>query len=212
MLEAIAVASSERSPRRELDVLEEELVQRRTAADLATAAPKPRLKRHEDPEPLAEEVARSNLVKAGPLGVFDEATSAWSSRDVELATDPADATSASLYVYDRDGPPRVVRVADVVALDAPRKSRDFEIATDDATFHLRAPTTKERDAWLAALDPFLPAERADDAADAPPPDASLAVAARKMNHARRGTSLSVAPGGACSTTMEEGSSATTASS
>ncbi|EGB08159.1 hypothetical protein AURANDRAFT_64126 [Aureococcus anophagefferens] len=185
LLEAIAVASSERSPRRELDVLEEELVNRRTAADLATAAPKPRLKRHEDPEPLAEEVARSNLVKAGPLGVFDEATSAWSSRDVELATDPADATSASLYVYDRDGPPRVV--ADVVALDAPRKSRDFEIATDDATFHLRAPTTKERDAWLAALDPFLPAERADDAADAPPPDASLAVAAKKMNHARRGT-------------------------
>ncbi|KAH8071597.1 hypothetical protein JL721_4097 [Aureococcus anophagefferens] len=98
LLEAIAVASSERSPRRELDVLEEELVNRRTAADLATAAPKPKLKRHEDPEPLAEEVARSNLVKAGPLGVFDEATSAWSSRDVELATDPADATSASLYM------------------------------------------------------------------------------------------------------------------
>ena len=187
LLEAIAVASSERSPRRELDVLEEELVQRRTAADLATAAPKPRLKRHEDPEPLAEEVARSNLVKAGPLGVFDEATSAWSSRDVELATDPADATSASLYVYDRDGPPRVVRVSDVVSLEVPRKSRDFEIATDVATFHLRAPTTKERDAWLAALDPFLPAERADDAADAPPPDASLAVAAKKLNHARRGT-------------------------
>ncbi|KAK7249085.1 hypothetical protein SO694_00044299 [Aureococcus anophagefferens] len=228
LLEAIAVASSERSPRRELDVLEEELVNRRTAADLATAAPKPRLKRHEDPEPLAEEVARSNLVKAGPLGVFDEATSAWSSRDVELATDPADATSASLYVYDRDGPPRVVRVADVVSLEVPRKSRDFEIATDDATFHLRAPTTKERDAWLAALDPFLPAERADDAAAAgagkeceipnfkgsslgrfplasadcwtsdhlsersrsaaaPPPDASLAVAAKKLNHARRGT-------------------------
>ncbi|KAH8046639.1 hypothetical protein JL722_13532 [Aureococcus anophagefferens] len=183
LLEAIAVASSERSPRRELDVLEEELVNRRTAADLATAAPKPRLKRHEDPEPLAEEVARSNLVKAGPLGVFDEATSAWSSRDVELATDPADATSASLYVYDRDGPRgRARRGRRLVKYPG---SRATEIATDDAAFHLRAPTTKERDAWLAALDPFLPAERADDAAAAgagkEPPRirrTSLAVAAK----------------------------------
>ena len=67
----------------------------------------------------------------------------------------------------------------------PRRSRDFEIATDEGAWHLRAPTTRDRDAWLEAIDAYLPAERADDASNdaaaRPPPHASLAEAAKRRH-------------------------------